>query len=906
MSTLRDKILTMSGGGSTNRANRPSPSASATAYPVGHEMVGNDGNWYIIAADKNGTHRWQKTNKSVPVQQAKSVTTAIKNTAAKTKIEKLVDESATPPAEPTEAPAPPAAPKAARVSSGEGKDKTQDIIDAFIVKNAENISNIAKTKPAFHSAVLNALNFLSGRFGTGEAVDVPVVEKAVDPYSLKVGDFFKGVDKSKNSTEGLVFFEIKKIDQPNVFVDILSITGQRTKDVDLFYDGTMQKIREGDWIKIDSLPIFSSAHVAITPIKVGDVFRTQDSKSGNEYYIIVMKMVDKENMIVDIVNNNNYRTEDVDYKIEQANEKIQNGIWVKVPSLPIIGVTETKNSSLPFKVGDKYYYKIDPKKIYTIERITSTNVLVSWRNAPNSTQLDMDMPLNIVLNSFSNGDCVLVSSKYHIEVGQEFKDKNIKNNLKITDINNGIVTVKYEDGLVSTYAMQSVEKKIENGNWSPIRGTVVAPTMEVNLVNVGDKFNHKDTPFPADTFTIVRIENGDVVTLMHGVENSYSIQAVNKFITNGTWISAKVTPVSTTSKFSIGEIFMQVSSQRNFEIKDIQRVITLVSMDAAQEVVSIPEAVLTSWLNNGVWEGVGIVSNQPANLFKVGDFIWNKQAGGVMKIGADIKDGLFTLIEYDGRAYMDGLEPSKINIRIKNDQWVIYPVKVGDKLIHKSQPTVIFEVDELRKNEIGMKYLSRSGALPLQSFSLTDLINGLKNGDWKILGAAPTTRLSDSLKVGDKLIRHSKFDNADVPIEIVSIIEATTITYKIVSSGTRMVIPRDSVDTNLADGTWRPDTSSPTTKPTHPTRPTPPAPSSAKKSISQLIQEVDDAENEDDEEDDDVFEETTGAGIPIEKQTKEQLKETIKDLQDLKDLGIDDAHSNDLLASAKKRLRTLK
>jgi hypothetical protein len=840
-------------------------------------MVGNDGNWYIIAADKNGTHRWQKTNKSVPVQQAKSVTTAIKNTAAKTKIEKLVDDSATPPLE--VAAAPPAAPKAARVSSGEGKDKTQDIIDVFIVKNADNISNIAKTKPALHSAVLNALNFLSGRFGTGEAVDVPVVEKAVDPYSLKVGDFFKGVDKSKNSTEGLVFFEIKKIDQPNVFVDILSITGQRKKDVCLFYDGTMQKIKEGDWIKIDSLPSVGAA-TSVIKIEAGDEYWFVNTPS------IKYKVVSVDEAADSIEFSGKFaKTQKRGYK--QLVDNIQKGEAVL-------------DKKIRLEIGDEYWFNNEPSRVCTIEAIDEEGNALDF--ILNSTNAKGSRPLSPLLERIKDGSATLkkknatspVGSKYHIEVGQEFKDKDVNRKLEIIKIHNAIVEVKFDDGLISTYAIDNVEKRIQNGNWSPINGTVVAPTMVINVFNVGDVFEDKN----GNKITIKKIDaNGDVTVLYGGADQEYSVQRVNQFISNGTW---KTVSNATTSKFSIGEIFMQVSSQRNFEIKDIQRVITLVSMDAAQEVVSIPEAVLTSWLRNGVWEGVGIVANQPANLFKVGDFIWNKQVGRVMKIGADIKDGFFTLIEYDGRAYMDGLEPSKINIRITNDQWVIYPVKVGDKLIHKSQPTVIFEVDELRKNEIGMKYLSRSGALTLQSFSLPDLINGLKNGDWKILGAATTTRLSDSVKVGDKFICQTPFDNEDIPIEVIAV-DSTQIDYKIISSGKLMYISKTSVDKNLADGSWRPDTSSPIAKPI-PTKPTPPAPSSAKKSISQLIQEVDDAENEDD----DVFDEATGTGIPIEKQTKEQLKETIKDLQDLKDLGIDDEDSNASLASAKKRLRTLK
>ena len=44
------------------RAARQSPSDSATSYEVGVEMVGNDGNLWIIKADKNGRNSWKKRN----------------------------------------------------------------------------------------------------------------------------------------------------------------------------------------------------------------------------------------------------------------------------------------------------------------------------------------------------------------------------------------------------------------------------------------------------------------------------------------------------------------------------------------------------------------------------------------------------------------------------------------------------------------------------------------------------------------------------------------------------------------------------------------------------------------------------------------------------------------------------
>ena len=43
-----------------DKSKRPSPSVSATLHDAGYEMIGNDGNMYVIAVASNGIHRWQK------------------------------------------------------------------------------------------------------------------------------------------------------------------------------------------------------------------------------------------------------------------------------------------------------------------------------------------------------------------------------------------------------------------------------------------------------------------------------------------------------------------------------------------------------------------------------------------------------------------------------------------------------------------------------------------------------------------------------------------------------------------------------------------------------------------------------------------------------------------------------
>lgn len=43
------------------KTDRPSPSESATLYPEGKRMVGNDGGVWVIKVSKNGVHRWVRS-----------------------------------------------------------------------------------------------------------------------------------------------------------------------------------------------------------------------------------------------------------------------------------------------------------------------------------------------------------------------------------------------------------------------------------------------------------------------------------------------------------------------------------------------------------------------------------------------------------------------------------------------------------------------------------------------------------------------------------------------------------------------------------------------------------------------------------------------------------------------------
>ena len=76
------------GGSKTKSLTRPSPSESATLFPEGTEKKGNDGNMYIIKANKNGDNKWVKVNAGKSNQKEKIETTVFVEFKPKSKKDK--------------------------------------------------------------------------------------------------------------------------------------------------------------------------------------------------------------------------------------------------------------------------------------------------------------------------------------------------------------------------------------------------------------------------------------------------------------------------------------------------------------------------------------------------------------------------------------------------------------------------------------------------------------------------------------------------------------------------------------------------------------------------------------------------------------------------------------------------
>jgi hypothetical protein len=68
------------------------------------------------------------------------------------------------------------------------KAMVQDLLDNFVMKNEKNFDRVSDENPILYNAVIDALDFLSVRFGKG--VHNPKIEKEDKKLPFEVGDYF--------------------------------------------------------------------------------------------------------------------------------------------------------------------------------------------------------------------------------------------------------------------------------------------------------------------------------------------------------------------------------------------------------------------------------------------------------------------------------------------------------------------------------------------------------------------------------------------------------------------------------------------------------------------------------------------------------------------------------------------
>lgn len=99
------------------------------------------------------------------------------------------------------------------------KEKVQDLIDDFVVSNVDQINEVATANPMVYDAVINALNLLSRKFGTIQAINIPKPAAPIEPEKQKANALHPSVQlledfvdiKGNETRVGKIDFENEEV-----------------------------------------------------------------------------------------------------------------------------------------------------------------------------------------------------------------------------------------------------------------------------------------------------------------------------------------------------------------------------------------------------------------------------------------------------------------------------------------------------------------------------------------------------------------------------------------------------------------------------------------------------------------------------------------------------------------------
>ena len=357
------------------------------------------------------------------------------------------------------------------------KEIAQDLIDDFVLSNDVELNTISTQNPVLFDATLNALNFLSARFGTGQKMQIVEKPKVVQEVvqgglPFKDGDKFKVPEEKSEQT-----YTLSDIDLTNdqVKVSWYNLTEKVDKS---YYDSikdVTKRLNEGNWVL-----------VGVFPYKVGDTFNF--TIAGNPE-MAEIKSIDGDiiTFLYPTINNNL----GVMPKLELLNQ-ISKGNWV------LIGTSQ-------FKVG-QILYDENEEELFQIREITSNGITLLSAKGNQQFKATGVLEKGIggrgyILTSFMIQD-VFTNNNNDIITIYQLSSKN-KNDVELKWVKNGKMETE-------TIFWDGIETNISDGVWIPLVQTTPTITNNPSNIKIGDLLFY---PHVYKITEVIDVNNG-IVKLM--------------------------------------------------------------------------------------------------------------------------------------------------------------------------------------------------------------------------------------------------------------------------------------------------------------------------------------------------------------------------------------------------------
>jgi hypothetical protein len=201
------------------------------------------------------------------------------------------------------------------------KEKVQDLIDDFVVSNVDQINEVATANPMVYDAVINALNLLSRKFGTIQAINIP---KPATPIELEVP---KANALHPSVQIGVTFIDTKdhktkveKINFEDEIVTFFRVDNQ--SPIKLKFSVVNDAIERGN------IKLVQERKLALNPlVKIGSEFiQDKTTFSGTPKSIFIINDIDYDKGVISLIGETIQGTAGVSFNF--VNDKLTSGEWV--------------------------------------------------------------------------------------------------------------------------------------------------------------------------------------------------------------------------------------------------------------------------------------------------------------------------------------------------------------------------------------------------------------------------------------------------------------------------------------------------------------------------------------------------------------------------------------------------
>lgn len=369
------------------------------------------------------------------------------------------------------------------------KEKVQDLIDDFVVSNVDQINEVATESPMVYDAVINALNLLSRKFGTIQAINIP---KPAAPKANALNPIIQ---------EGATFIDTKdhetKVEKINFEDEIVTFTRvDNQSPIKLKFSVVNDAIERGN-IKLVQKTLLNAL------IKLDARFKDKNSPNEMNFLISAIdydkELVEQSDLFGNLIN---------DYTFEKANQLVVNDVWVPVtktqPQAP-------KLNSL-VDIGEVFEDTNKNGEIITITDIDYNDNTIKYDSSSMGRDwyISFDIANNFidkkrwvhkppVTQSNTFGALTLNPS---VQVGQKYIDLEDDSNFSVLliDQKKQVVTINWnEDDIQGEVDFEDFNDNLEAATWviAPDQAQVTATEDEIldaieGLELIGDAVSKKE------------------------------------------------------------------------------------------------------------------------------------------------------------------------------------------------------------------------------------------------------------------------------------------------------------------------------------------------------------------------------------------------------------------------------